>query len=538
MSRQINRLTEAIIRNARPREVVVPAPGIAEGPHYKVSVGKGEKAVIRPRSLRPRPDGTTSLELEMTEGRTAIEEMRFGLDRSRREYDAIIRGDDKSAAVKAQRQLRKAVSTMHDPMLVMRDGRPVLIRIKNKLYPDGGGLYLEVSGEPDGKGGISIRRSWIFRYAVPGQKVTSRTGKVRQRERGMGLGSLITVNLEEARSKARKCRQLLLDGIDPLDHKRSIRTEAALRIAKAMTFNQAMDAYVLAKGVTWRNEHHAKDWVSSLKRHVSGVFGDLPVAEVDSDLIVKALKPIWHDRTSTAMRVRGRIEKVLDFARTTGYRPMHEANPARWKGHLANILATPRSIAPPKHMEAVPWADVPALWRELEAVSSLGSKALRFNILTAVRTGELLKATASEFDLVAGTWTIPPKHNKQGREHVVPLPPAAMALVAPLLAVRTARDRVFPLGTTAMIRMLQRLRPGTTVHGTSRASFRNFVGDKLDVSREVAEACIGHLTGNVVEQAYKRTTFLEKRRVVMEAWASFVVVGTEDGDSNVVPLRA
>jgi integrase len=537
MSRQIDRLNEQIIRNARPREVVVPAPGVAAGPHYKVSIAKGEQVIIEPHSLRRRPDGSTSLTLEKAD-HTAIEETPFGLDKSRREYEAVIQGKDGFAAVKAKRQLRKAIKTMADPTLVMRDGKPVLIKIKNKLYPDGGGLYLEVSGEPDGKGGISIRKSWIFRYAVRGQTVTSRTGKVRQRERGMGLGSLITVNLEEAREKARKCRNLLLDGIDPLEHRRSERTQAAVKAAKAMTFDQCRDAYVLAKGVGWRNEHHAKDWVSSLQRHVSPIIGNLPVAEVDSNLIVKALKPIWQDRTSTAMRIRGRVEKILDFARTTGHRPINEANPARWKGHLATILATPRSIAPPKHMEAVPWESVPALWKELEAVNSLGSKALRFNILTAVRTGELLKATASEFDLVAGTWTIPPKHNKQGREHVVPLPPAAMALVAPLLVVRKAKDRVFPLGTTAMIRTLQRLRPGTTVHGTSRASFRNFVGDKLDVSREVAEACIGHLTGNIVEQAYKRTTFLEKRRAVMDAWSRWVVTGDGRADDNVIPLRA
>jgi integrase len=532
--RQIHRLTEQIIKAARPREVAVPAPRVKAGPgNYRVTLADGEQVIIRPEQLQPRPDGTTSVTLSKGD-HTAIDEIPFGLDKSLREYNAAIQGDDRTATARARQKLAQASKTLCNPMLAMRDGKPVLVKFKNKLIPDGGGLYLEVSGDHDGKGGVSIRRSWVFRYAVPGAKTVSSTGKIRQKERFMGLGSLHSVNLQEVREKARKCRQLLLDGIDPLEHKRSQRMEAAVKAAKAMTFDQARDAYVLKQGVAWRNEHHAKDWVAGLQRYVSPVIGHLPVAEVDASLIVKVLEPIWNAKAVTAQRIRGRIEKILDFAQTIGQRPAGEANPARWRGHLSNVFASSREIRPIKHMAALGWRDLPTLWKELEAVDSMGSKALRVNILTVVRTGELLKSTASEWDLANGTWTILAHHTKRRRELVVPIVPAVVELVAPLLERKKPGERVFLLGAHGMIRVLAQLRPGVTVHGF-RSSFRDYVAERLDsVPREVAEACLGHDTGNAVELAYKRTSFLERRRTVMSAWAAFVT-GATAGD-NVVQL--
>jgi integrase len=408
-----------------------------------------------------------------------------------------------------------------------------LVKIKGRLMPDGGGLYLQVTGEPAGNDEISIRKSWLFRYAVPGQKVVSKTGKARQRERAIGLGSLNTVSLAEAREKARKCRQQLLDGIDPIEAKRTKKAEAAIKL---QTFDECRGLYVAGREATWNNEQYRQEWTQQLKTYVSPVIGSIPVAHIDSDAIIKTLQPIWNEMPSTANRIRGRIEQILDFARITGKRPQNEANPARWKGHLEHVFAGTRKLQPVKHMAALPWREVPELWTKLQADHGTGAKALQLLILTAVRTGELRKATVGQFNLSEPIWSIPAPNTKRKREHQVPLSDAAIELIASILEDKNSDELLFAMGKNSMEICLKRIRPGVTVHGF-RSTFRDWAGDFTEFPREVAEACLAHAIGNDVELSYKRTTFIEKRAKLMQMWGDYVTGKLSAGNNNIVPLR-
>ena len=188
---------------------------------------------------------------------------------------------------------------------------------KPGLYGDGGGLALQITRRG--------AKSWLFRYMIAGKA------------HGMGLGPTHTVTLAEARQKALEARKLLLDGVNPLVAKRERQAAAALARAKTMTFDECAAAYIQAHRAGWKNPKHAAQWGSTLRTYASPIFGHLPVAEVDTGLVVKCLTPIWESKTETATRVRGRIESVLGWATTSGYRTGE--NPARWKGHLENLLA-------------------------------------------------------------------------------------------------------------------------------------------------------------------------------------------------------
>lgn len=201
------------------------------------------------------------------------------------------------------------------------------LRVKRAAKPgylgDGGGLWLQIS-----KVGT---KSWVFRF--------TRDGVTRE----MGLGSLLTVTLAKARRKAETCRGLLDDGVDPIENRREGKAAAHLEAARAMTFDACAEAYMSAQEDGWHNAKHAAQWRSSLKTCASPVFGHLPVQSVDVGLVMKALEPIWSVKPETASRVRGRIEAVLGWATARGYRKGD--NPARWRGHLKNLLA-PRSKVP------------------------------------------------------------------------------------------------------------------------------------------------------------------------------------------------
>ena len=256
------------------------------------------------------------------------------------------------------------------PLDVARASRP-------GLYCDGGGLYLQVTGV----GG----RSWLYRYKLDG------------RARSMGLGGLDTVSLREARLAAAECRKLCHDGVDPIEAKRAGRAEAKLTAATAMTFSQCLDRYLQAHKAGWRNEKHARQWKATLDTYASPVFGDLAVAAVDTALVMQVLDPIWSMKPETASRVRGRIEAVLDWATVRGYRSGE--NPARWRGHLAALLPPKSKVRRVRHHPAMPYAQVPAFMAELREQDGVAPLALRFAILTAARTNEVIGARWAEIDL-------------------------------------------------------------------------------------------------------------------------------------------
>lgn len=373
-------------------------------------------------------------------------------------------------------------------------------------YGDGGGLWLQVS--PVGT------KSWAFRF--------TRAGKARE----MGLGALHTISLAEAREKAADCRKLLLDGIDPIEHRRAGKQTAAAEAARALTFDQCSEQYIETHRASWRNEKHAAQWTATLATYASPIFGKLPVAAVDTALVMKALSPIWTTKTETAKRVRGRIESVLAWATVQGLR--QGDNPARWRGHLEELLAAPDKVAKVEHHAALHYTAAPEFLRELRAQPGTSARAVELVILTAARTSEVFNATFSEFDLQAKVWTIPAARMKAGREHRVALSDAAVALVR-AAAPEKGADYVFPgakegrpLSNMAGLQLLKRMgRADITVHGF-RSSFRDWAREQTNFPREVAEAALAHVVKDKTEAAYARGDVLAKRVKLMQAWADYL----------------
>ena len=264
----------------------------------------------------------------------------------------------------------------------------------------------------------------------------------------------------------------------------------------------------------------------------------LGVSDIDTPHVLTALEPIWTKTPETASRVRGRIEKVLDWAKARGYRSGE--NPARWKGNLAHLL--PKQTIGVKHHAALPYVEIPTLMAKLSARKDTSAKALEFTIFTAARTNEVIGARWSEFDLEQATWTLAPERMKAGREHRVPLSRRAVDLLRSIRPMEGC-DFVFvsrlgrrAISNNTMLRALKRLEPKATVHGVARSSFRDWAAEQTAYPAEVCELALAHTVGSKVERAYLRGDIFGKRRRLMEDWATFCASTLKIG--GVVPLRA
>ena len=386
---------------------------------------------------------------------------------------------------------------------------------------DGGGLYAFIPAPGSG--------SWVYRY----------------QNKNMGLGSMAVVSLAEARERARACRELRAAGLDPRAKRDADRTAAKVAAARAITFDQASAAYIKAHGPGWRNPKHRQQWANTLATYASPVIGALPVGAVDVGLIMQILEPIWSTKPETAGRLRGRIEVILDWARARGYRDGE--NPARWKGLLDVLLPKRSKVRRVRHHAALPYAELPHFFAALCERAGIAARAVEFTILTAARSGEVRGATFAEIDLVAEVWTVPAARMKSSREHRVPLGPRALAIVAAMLAeakeiggnIKTmpvfpgTRESLSDMTLTAVLRRMGR--GDITVHGF-RSTFRTWAAERTNFPREVAEAALAHVTGDMTERAYQRGDMFDKRRRMMEAWGAFVTGPTVTG-ADVVPLR-
>lgn len=391
------------------------------------------------------------------------------------------------------------------------------------MHCDGGGLYLQCV--QSAAGGIS--RSWLYRFTLNG------------RERQMGLGSAEAVSLAEAREKAAECRRLRQSGADPIERRKAVEAQATLEAAKSMTFDECRDAYIKAHAPSWRNAKHHQQWKNTLHAYCSRVFGKVPIQAVDVALVMKVLDPIWSTKPETASRLRGRIEAIVDWAKARGLRTGE--NPARWRGHLENLLPPRNKVRQVKHHAALPYFQISTYLEELRLQKGVAAKALEFLILTAGRTGEVIGARWDEIDLAAKIWTIPAPRMKAGREHRVPLSDAALAVLAGMQAARQNEfifpgDRRAQLSNMAFLMLLRRTgRGGITAHGF-RSTFRTWAAERANFPREVIEAALAHVIGNKVEAAYQRGDLFEKRRRLMAAWASFCEQRAESS-ASVVPLQ-
>lgn len=391
-------------------------------------------------------------------------------------------------------------------------------------HADGGGLHLLV--KPTGA------RSWVYRFMLNGKS----------RDIGLGAAGPGGMPLANARDEAAALRLKVKSGIDPLEERdretaRVLAAAQAAEVAK-ITFEQAASAYVAANEKSWRNPKHRQQWRNTLDTYVYPVIGDLPVAEVETAHLLQILEPIWNAKAETASRIRGRIETVLDSAKARGYRSGE--NPARWRGHLAQILPARKRLSRGHH-PALPHEETAgfmSVLRDREAVAAL---ALEFTILTAARSGEVFGAKWGEVDLDNEIWVVPSNRMKTGKEHRVPLSSRAVEIL--YTTQRLESDWLFPgakggkLSAMAMSMLIRRMheravrdgRKGylddrqqrvATVHGF-RSTFRDWADEHTAYPHEMKEMALAHAIGNKAEAAYRRRDMFDKRRDLMNDWADY-----------------
>jgi integrase len=366
------------------------------------------------------------------------------------------------------------------------------------------GLHLQVT--------LGGARSWVLRLMIGSKR------------REIGLGAYPAVTLAMAHDKARQARDAVGQGIDPIEQRKALKSELKAKQASSVTFDAAAKAYIEAIESEWRNPKHGKQWTATLATYASPVMGKMLVADIGLPHVLSVLEPIWQSKTETAKRVRGRIESVLDWATTRGYRS--GLNPARWKGHLDSVLAAPGKIAKPEHHRALAVADVGAFMAALRQREGTGARALEFCILNASRSGEVRGARWSEFDLDRAIWTIPGSRMKAGRDHRVPLSDDSLSLLEKLPRFAD-NDLVFvsprggPLSDMTLSAVLQRMSVDAVPHGF-RSTFRVWAEERTSFPPSVAEMALAHVNGDRVEAAYLRTDLFEKRRRMMADWAAFL----------------
>lgn len=397
-------------------------------------------------------------------------------------------------------------------------------------YGDGGNLWLQIG--PNGG------KSWLFRYSLHGKA------------KNMGLGPLHTVSLTEAREKATAARKLLLDGLDPGTEKQERLNALKMAAAIRVTFDHCAEKYIEAHRAGWKNPKHADQWENTIATYASPHIGAMPVANIDTPHILKVLEPIWSEKTETASRLRGRLEKILDWAKVRGYRSSD--NPAKWGGHLAMMLPNIPKASRTEHHPALPYQQVGAFMAALRLQEGMGARALEFAILTAARSGEVRGAVWQEIDLNEKHWTIPKGRMKMKREHRIPLTDAAVKLLKALPRFKDC-DLVFPaprkgqlsdMTLTAVIRRMQgddapvwtdTAGQPITAHGF-RSTFRDWAGETTAHPREVIEHALAHQLKDKAEAAYQRGTLFDKRRRLMADWSKFCTLKQPTAD-NVVGIR-
>lgn len=389
-------------------------------------------------------------------------------------------------------------------------------------HADGGGLHLLVKE--------SGARSWVYRFMLSGKS----------RDIGLGAAGPDGISLSQARDARDALRLKVKAGIDPLEE---CQREAAEALAAAqaaqvagMTFKAVAETYIGANEGSWRNDKHRQQWKNTLATYVYPVIGELPVAEVGTAHVLQILEPIWKAKAETASRVRGRMETILDAAKARGYR--EGENPARWRGHIAQILPA-RSRLTRGHHKAMPYEAIPVFVGALHKRGAVAALALEFTILTAARTGEVIGAKWDEVDLEKAIWTIPASRMKAGKEHRVPLSPRAVEILKSTLGLR--KEWLFPatkgekMSGMAMTMLLRRMKFDVTVHGF-RSGFRDWSAECTGYAHEVAEMALAHTIESNVERAYRRGDLFDKRRRLMADWATYCANGGAVG-AKVTPIR-
>ncbi|MFZ4539313.1 tyrosine-type recombinase/integrase [Propionivibrio sp.] len=368
-------------------------------------------------------------------------------------------------------------------------------------------------------------KSWILRVMIGGKR------------RSMGLGGFPDVTLAGARESARAARAKINEGIDPIDDGKAKRSALAASRAASVTFSEATMKYIAAKESEWSSPVHALQWINSLTDYAFPIIGKVFVRDIGQAQVMSVIEPIWLTKNETATRVRGRIEKVLDWARVRGYRSGE--NPARWRGHLDAILAKPGKIQSVEHFPALPFDEIGAFMVKLRQQEGTPARAVEFAILTAVRLNEVTGAVWQEINLAESAWIIPKERMKMDKEHRVALSDDAVAV---LKAMPRTGGLIFlntkgaELAGNTIKRVLRRIGHGDiTLHGF-RSTFRDWASERTNYPKDAAEMALAHSIGDKVEAAYRRGDLFEKRRLMMRDWGKFC--GTVALPATVTPIRS
>ena len=376
-------------------------------------------------------------------------------------------------------------------------------------HADGNGLYLVVS--PKGN------KKWILRTVVQGKRTD------------IGLGGVSTTTLAKARKKAAEMREIARDGGNPIEERRKARTNSP-------TFKEAANLVHADHSKTWKNEKHAAQWINTLTQYAFPYFGEMPVSQVGTAEVLKALSQIWLTKPETARRVRQRVGTVMDWAKAAGHRSGDNPIDGIEKG-------LPKQPKQQDHHAALPYLDLNSFItgiRESDANEST-RLAFEFLILTATRTSEVILAEWSEIDSKEKAWTIPAERMKAGRKFRVPLSARCIEILKRAKEISDGGPFVFsgrsvkkPLSTMVFLMMIRRMGEDITAHGF-RSSFRDWAAERTNFSREVCEMALAHSVSDKTEAAYLRGDLFDKRRELMDTWAAFA---TAVGDEKVVTLRA
>jgi len=365
-------------------------------------------------------------------------------------------------------------------------------------------------------------RTWILRATIAG------------RRRDMGLGGYPEVTLARAREKAAQYRDQIRVGRCPLAENHAARS--ALRAHVSMSFKQAAENFIDSQRSSWSNPKHAAQWESTILKYALPIIGGLDVSHINASHILRILEqPIegegkfWEVRTETASRLRGRLEKVLDWAKGRGLRSGD--NPAGWRGNLEAQLPKASKVKKVTHHPALTLDEVSAFVGKLRQQKGTAAKALEFAILTAARSGEVRGAAWGEIDLRNGLWVIPATRMKAGKDHRVPLSSDAVVLLKNQPRIE-GNDLIFSaprggvLSDMTLSAVMRRMKRSEVPHGF-RSTFRDWAAERTDYPRDIAEMALAHSISNAVEAAYRRGDMLEKRRMMMNDWASFLNLQTE-----------
>jgi integrase len=405
-----------------------------------------------------------------------------------------------------------------------------------RYYGDGGGLWLVVTKRDEASKPLAA--SFVFRFMLYGKS------------REMGLGSAWDVGLADAREKARLARvRVRIDNADVVEEKRAEkkakRAAALVEQARRMTFRECAAKFIRSRETEWKNDKHRYQWGATIET-ANQVLGDIPVADIDTALVMRVIEPLWTTRTETASRLRGRIESILAWARVAGFRTEPE-NPARWKGHLEHLLPKKSKIAPVEHHAALPYRDVGAFVAELRQQGGTAARALDFLILTWSRTGEVIGARWDEINFNEKIWTVPATRMKGSKEHRVPLCDRAMEIIAEMRDILSRRPSEFvfqglkdgqPLSNMSLLMLLRRMgHAELTAHGF-RSSARDWAAEQTAFPAEVAELALAHTVSDKVEAAYRRGDAFEKRRKLALAWGRYVSAPAIQSGGKVVTIGA